>query len=73
TKTIQLTFSFKISKPASFEANVDFSQSSLSKRGNPNVERFGWRGCLSPSGESRRTSSAATELAKNLWRFPIER
>ncbi len=32
-----------------FRANGDFSQSNLSIFGNPNVETFGWRACLSPS------------------------
>jgi len=60
---------------AAFRANGGFSQSSLSKRGNPNAKAFGRRACLSPSlpagrqaGASRRASCAGAELAKDLWR-----
>ena len=39
----------KDNEPGGVRANGDFSQSSLSRRGNPNAEAFGRRGCLSPS------------------------
>jgi len=56
-----------------FRANGDFSQSSLSSRGNPNAEAFGQRACLSPSwAKARRASCAAAETAKDLWREKID-